>query len=128
MNGDERPAIITDSAPLDAAYQPVLSDQIYLTWNSPTTLTLHHTGTFVYTKSSSSRGGPGWIDMHTDRIQIGRVYTQGIDNFQDGRQISYAFCVLPGKWDKTASAWIWHKPGVGLVSSAAPSAVGGKTR
>ena len=125
VNGDERPVIVADSAPLDAAYQPVLNDQIYLTWNSPTSLTLHHTGTFVYTKSSSSRGGPGWIDMHTDKIQIGRVYTQGIDPVPDGRMISYAFCVLPGKWDKMASAWIWHKPGVSVAPSAPPPAAQG---
>lgn len=92
-----------------STYHTVLTENIFLSRNSLTNLTIHHTGQVAYSTSPTDRGGPGWLDMHTDKIVIGRVYTQGIDNQPDGRRITYAFCILPGDLDQMASAWNAHK-------------------
>lgn len=109
VNGSEEPAAINDTASdSNDPFQTALNESIFLEWNSPTTLTLHHTGNVAYTIGNftrNSRGGPGWDNTHTDKIVLGRTYSQGVDNQPDGRKIIYAFCFLPGKLDQTASAW-----------------------
>lgn len=104
INGSDEPAVISDGPSSNNPLQCSLSDSIFLTQNSPVMLTLHHTGRMAYT-IGPNRGGPGWTDTHTDNIVIGRTYSQGIDARSDGRCFVYAFCILPGSLDQTASAW-----------------------
>lgn len=104
LNGSEEPAVIKDGLNPSDPYQTVLNEKFLLEWNSPTTLTTHQTGKFVYT-DGNARGGPGWNSVHTDKAMLGRTYSMGIDNLADGRRMVYAYCVLPGKLDQTASAW-----------------------
>lgn len=116
VNGSEEPAAINDTASdSNDPFQTALNESIFLEWNSPITLTLHHTGNVAYTvgnSTRSSRGGPGWDNMHTDKIALGHVYSQGIDARADGRYFVYTFCVLPGKLDQTASSWSKSKQAV----------------
>lgn len=104
VNGSQVAAGINAGPQMDDAYQCTLNESMFLEQNSPVMLTLHHTGSVAYT-DGPSRGGPGWVDAQTNNIVMGRTYSQGIDQASDGRCFVYAFCVLPGRLDQTASAW-----------------------
>jgi hypothetical protein len=103
INGSQA-AGINAGPQMDDAYQCTLNESMFLEQNSPVMLTLHHTGAVAYTENSG-RDVTDWNNMHTDNIVIGRTYSQGINQTPDGRCFVYAFCVLPGNLDQTASAW-----------------------
>lgn len=103
-NGSEEPAVISDGPNPNDPLRFSLSDSIFLTRNSPVMLTLHHTGKTMHIEGAGI-GSEAWRDAHTDKIVIGRTYSQGVINLLDGRRMVYAFCVLPGNLDQTASAW-----------------------
>jgi len=103
LNGSREAATVSDG-PSPDAYQATLTESMFLKQNSPTSLTLYHTGQVAYS-DGNFRGGPAWDNMHTDHIVLGRAYSQGVANLADGRRFVYAFCVLPGRLDQTASAW-----------------------
>lgn len=104
VSGSQDAVSINAGPQMDDAYQCTGNESMFLEQNSPVMLTLHHTGRVRYT-DGKNRGGFGWVDAHTDNIVIGRTYSQGIDCPSDGRCFVYAFCVLPGNLDQTASAW-----------------------
>ncbi len=104
VNGSHEAASINAGPQMNDAYQCTLSENMFLEQNSPVMLTLHQTGEVAYTENSG-RDATAWNNMHTDNIVIGRTYSQGINQTPDGRCFVYAFCVLPGRLDQTASAW-----------------------
>ncbi len=104
VNGSHEAAGINAGPQMNDAYQCTLSENMFLEQNSPVMLTLHQTGEVAYTENSG-RDATAWNNMHTDNIVIGRTYSQGINQTPDGRCFVYAFCVLPGRLDQTASAW-----------------------
>lgn len=110
-NGSKVPVIINAGPVPGDPFKTTLKDSITLAWNSPTTLTMRHTGQVNYTivnGTSASRGGPGYDNTWTDKMLLGHTYSQGIDNLSDGRKFAYTLCILPGNLDQgqASSAWI----------------------
>lgn len=106
VNDSDVPAVIKDGPNPSDPLQATLNDHIFVSRNSPAMLTQHQTGKIVYTDAAQGAvGGPKWNDVHADNIVIGRTYSQGIINLLDGRRLVYAYCILPGRLDQTASAW-----------------------
>lgn len=119
VNGSQGAASISAGPQMDDVYQCTLNESMFLEQNSPVMLTLHHTGTVAYTENSG-RNETEWNNMHTDNIVIGRTYSQGINQTPDGRCFVYAFCILPGNLDQTASAWSKAVKAVAARKAAAP--------
>lgn len=105
VNGSHKAASVNVGPQMNDTYQCTLNESMFVEQNSPTMLTLHQTGQLAYAAATSGRDATGWNDVHTDQIVIGRTYSQGIDQGPDGRCIVYAFCILPGRLDQTASVW-----------------------
>lgn len=107
VNGGRLPATIEDG-PSPDAYQFTLKESIFLTQNSPNRVTIYHTGEYNHLNNpwdGAGRGGLGWDNAHTDSIVLGRSYSMGIEYLLDGRRVIYAFSILPGNLNQTASAW-----------------------
>lgn len=107
LNGSREPTVINDG-PSPDAYQLTLKESLFLKQNSPSQVTIRHTGKVDHFNNpwdGADKGGFGWDNMHTDNIVLGRVYSQGIEYLLDGRRVIYAFSVIPAKLDQTASAW-----------------------
>lgn len=104
INGDNEPAVISDGPNLNDPLKLSVSDSIFLEQNSPVMVTLRHTGKTVHLEGADV-ATESWHNAHTDKIVIGRTYSQGWTNFLDGRRLVYTFCILPGRPDQTASAW-----------------------
>lgn len=104
INDDPEVAVLHAGPYQGDSLQTSLTDHITLSRNSPVMATIHQTGKFTYT-TAAGINSEGWTDMHADNIVIGRTYSQGINNEMDGSRLVYAFCILPGNLDQTASAW-----------------------
>jgi len=103
-NDNEAPAVLGAGPYPSDPLQAGLSDHVTLSRNSPVMVTIHQTGRFTYT-TAVGINSESWTDMHADNIVIGRTYSQGINNEMDGSRFVYAFCILPGNLDQSASAW-----------------------
>lgn len=104
INDNEIPAVLGAGPYPSDPLQASLSNHITLSRNSPVMVTIHQTGKFAY-RIPVGVHTEGWTDMHADNIVIGRTYSQGINDEMDGSRYVYAFCILPGNLDQTASAW-----------------------
>ena len=105
-NGSVKPTQITDGPNPSDPYTLTIVDNITVRQNSPTTLDFVSEGTFSFlTQGSGDVGAKSGWNGENKELEIGRTYQWGASKKSDGTVVSWAFCILPGRLDQTASSW-----------------------